>query len=92
MDDGNYEIINDNSGQCLTNDGIAGDQLRQWPCQNSIYQEWSTQLLSGGYFTYDIVSAASGLAVDVYGASHGAGAPIDTWYPNYGYNRQFLRA
>jgi len=27
-----YEIINQNSGQCLTTDGVAGDQVYQEPC------------------------------------------------------------
>ena len=37
-----YEIANQNSGQCLTTDGIAGHGVFQWPCAGSVTQIWST--------------------------------------------------
>jgi hypothetical protein len=88
LSDGNKQIINVNSGQCLTTDGVAGDGVYQYPCLGYTSQEWNTDfaIYSGGYF---IQSASSGLYLDVYGDSPNAGAIVDTWYYNAGANQQF---
>ena len=88
-----YEIVNQNSGQCLTTSGVAGAQLYQWPCSpNDPYQVWQTGL--GAYYDghgYGIRNPAFNLYVDVYGDSPWPGAAIDAWYGNNGDN-QFFRS
>jgi hypothetical protein len=63
-----FELINRNSGKCVTTDGVAGDQLFQWDCSGSANQLWDTSLTPNGY-GYWIRSVFSGLFVDVAGAS-----------------------
>ncbi len=87
--DGNQEIINANSGQCLTTDGVAGDGVYQFPCVGALSQEWSTDLHIADGNVYPIRSASSGLYLDVYGGSSSEGAVIDTWYWNGGANQYF---
>ena len=86
-----YEIVNQNSGQCLTTNGVPGSQLYQWPCSaNNPYQVWTTDL--GAYYDFHghaIRNPAFGLYVDVNGNSPWPGAAIDTWYWNGGYNQLF---
>ena len=95
MPDGTSEVVNVNSGQCMTTDGIAGDPVEQQPCIGALNQEWYTNgfATGGGTFafasSYAFQSAYSGLYLDVYGASHWAGAIIDTWYFNGGSNQFF---
>ncbi len=89
---GNYEIVNQNSGQCLTTDGVAGDQLYQYYCVGAAGQFWKTGLSgdpSDFFAGSSIQNPGSGLAVDVYGDSPWPGAGIDAWYPNGGYNQSF---
>jgi hypothetical protein len=94
MYNGTAEIVNVNSGQCITTDGIAGDPVEQQPCIGAENQEWWTNFSPGGWFytggEYAIQSYYSGLFLDVYGASPWAGAVIDTWYFNNGDNQLFL--
>lgn len=91
--DGIYIIQNQNSGQCLTTDGIAGDQVYQEPCNYSEYQEWYTNLPTD--YDYSVASSdpiknvASGLYLDVNGDSPWPGASIDTWYYNGNSNQYF---
>ena len=92
-----YLIVNQNSGQCLTSDGVAGDQVYQWPCVGSPYQEWTRS----SYDVSDPVAGnpgaladawqnlASGLVLDVYGDSPWPSAAVDTWYWNGGANQIF---
>ncbi len=89
---GNYEIVNQNSGQCLTTDEVAGDQLFQYYCQSAPNQLWKTGLTNDPqdfFIGKSIYNQASGLDVDVYGNSPWPGAAIDAWYPNGGYNQSF---
>jgi len=65
MPDGSQEIINNNSGQCLTTDGVAGDPVYQYPCNGYINQEWFTNFWVGTPYAYAIKNAWSGLFLDV---------------------------
>jgi Ricin-type beta-trefoil lectin domain-like len=85
-----YEIINQNSNQCLTTDGVAGDQLYQLPCSGSQEQQWKTNLPAEGAFKdYSIQNVYSGLYVDVSGDSPWPGSAIDAWYGNGQPNQMF---
>lgn len=85
-----YEIINGNSNQCLTTDGVAGDQLYQLPCTGSQEQQWATSLSLTASGTQAIRNVYSGLYVDVSGDSPWPGAAIDTWTYNGGDNQFFF--
>jgi hypothetical protein len=85
-----YEIVNVNSGMCLTTDGIAGDQVYQLSCAGSQIQQWTTGLNPGNAgYGYTIKSVYSGLYLDVSGNSAWPGASIDTWPYNGGSNQFF---
>ena len=88
-----FIIVNQNSGQCLTTSGVAGDQVYQEPCgvvSNPYDQVWYTGLRPDTWpNAYDIQSVGSGLYLDVYGDSPWPGAWIDTWYWNGGKNQYF---
>jgi hypothetical protein len=84
-----YEIINVNSGMCLTTDGVAGDQLYQLQCSGSQIQQWVTGINPGSATASTIRNVYSGLYVDVSGNSSWPGAAIDTWYYNGGANQFF---
>jgi Ricin-type beta-trefoil lectin domain-like len=86
---GNYEIINQNSGQCLFADGIVGDWIYQEPCNGSAAELWSTSLTPGSAYVYTIANPASGLYMDVNGASGSEGTNIIQWTYNGGYNQYF---
>lgn len=102
VDGGNvYEIINQNSSQCLTTNGVAGDQLYQSPCrfqarghQVDAEQAWVTKLdPNEPGLPYSIQSYASlGLCVDVNGGSPFAGAAIDAYSCNGQGNQAFYPA
>lgn len=85
-------IVNVNSGMCVTTDGIAGDGLFQEPCSpvgQGWYnnQQWVADAEYGGPTLF--LNPSSNLVMDVYGYSFGAGATIDAWYPNYAPNQYF---
>jgi hypothetical protein len=84
-------IRNQNSGMCLTTDGVAGDQLYQKPCLRRLarYQRWHVYLAAFAANTVTFYNPAFGLAVDVYENSTQAGAPIDAW-PLNGQMNQFF--
>jgi hypothetical protein len=87
-----YEIINVNSGLCLTTDGVAGDQVYQLSCSGSQIQQWRTSLTPGSAgVAYTIRNVYSGLYLDVNGDSPWPGASIDTW-PYTGGSNQFFGA
>ena len=77
--DGTHEIVNVNSNQCLTTDGVAGHGLYQWPCYGGDGQKWSADLAPSIYYTHSIKNPASGLRVDIYGDNRYAGAVVDAW-------------
>ncbi|MFB9238731.1 RICIN domain-containing protein [Plantactinospora siamensis] len=84
---GYYEIVNQNSGQCLTTDGVAGDQTYQFLCTGADTQLWYTDLAPNNGVGYSVGSKASRLYLEVYGAAGWQGAAIDTWYWNGGSNQ-----
>jgi hypothetical protein len=54
-------------------------------------QDWSSGIGTGLWCqSWSIQNVESGLYVDVYGASLGAGATIDAWYGNGDWNQSFL--
>jgi hypothetical protein len=84
-----YRFRNSNSGLCLTTDGVPGHALTQQTCSSdNPRQAWLPSYVwwAAGYTLYN---AATGLNMDVAGASYGAGAEIDAWYPNNQLNQVF---
>ena len=101
-DSGYAEIVNRNSGQCLSVSGDSynpGTPLVQWPCTGDYSQQW---FIGGGTYpgwseegwNAGIGNRLTGLYADVYGASPWAGDEIDQWYWNGGWNQywQFTQA
>jgi Ricin-type beta-trefoil lectin domain-like len=89
--DGTETIVNQNSGKCLTTDGVAGHQLYQFTCVGSPLQKWQSNM-----YTLDkpnnvstIRNPSTGLNVDVNGASQWAGAAIIGWYRSNADNQYF---
>jgi hypothetical protein len=82
-----YLLRNENSGQCLSTDGVAGDTLFQEACNPGIETEWFTRGNSGSdnYF----YNRYTGLYLDVSGYNYAAGANMDLWYWNGGDNQWF---
>jgi hypothetical protein len=80
-------VRNQNSGQCLTTDLRAGDQLYQYPCLTSggypvQTQEWIARRVNAdgvSYYSTQLTNPASGLVVDVGGYSLSPGAAIIGW-------------
>lgn len=89
--DGGEQIVNQNSGMCLTTDGLAGHWLYQWPCDSSnSHQEWRGQLqrtILGS--VKGLSNAYSGLWLDVDGGSPWPGAHLITWYDNGSDHQRF---
>jgi hypothetical protein len=92
-DSGYAEIVNRNSGQCLSVYGNSAGPapLVQYPCFGGANQQW---LFSGGTSnlggsTGTLQSRSSKLMADVAGESATAGAWIDQWYAN-GHNNQLF--
>ena len=80
---------NINSGLCIATDGVAGDPLEQEPCSSSnVYEQWVSAYVWWA-FGYTLYNPASGLDMDVQGASYWGGAEIDGWYPNNQLNQVF---
>jgi hypothetical protein len=75
------EIVNQNSGQCLTTDGTPGHWLYQWPCSAhpGWQQLWKSSLSQGPFATWAGVQSADGQYLDVEGNSGQAGAHLITW-------------
>ncbi len=89
---GHYQVVNRQSGLCLTSDGVAGDTLYQDYCRDgATLQLWDTNLVPGNLLSYTIRNTGSGLYMDVRGGSGWQGADIITWYFNNGDN-QFYSA
>jgi hypothetical protein len=86
------QIINENSGMCVTTDGVAGDQLFQEPCSPAgegwyNNQQWYNNSNYLGPSVFE--NPESGLVMDVYGYSFSPGGAIDAWYPNSDLNQYF---
>jgi hypothetical protein len=84
-----HRFQNINSGLCMTTDGVAGHALTQQTCSSTnSRQAWIPSYVwwAAGYTLYN---PATGLNMDVAGASYGAGAEIDAWYPNNQLNQVF---
>ena len=97
-DSGYAEIVNRNSGQCLSIYGNSAGPapLVQYPCFGGANQQWyytgGTANLGGT--TGKLWSRSTGLVADVAGESASRGAWIDVWYST-GHNNQsftFTRA
>jgi hypothetical protein len=88
------QIINENSGMCITTDGVAGDGLFQLPCQNAGNQQWEAETWTAwwnpGKTMVTFLNPWSGLVMDIYDDSYSPGATVDAWYPNGGLNQSFL--
>ena len=90
LPDGNSQIINVKSGQCLTTDMVAGHGLYQFPCVSAPGQEWNIHgLTTNDFIGRAISNPASGLVVDIYRYSRAAGATVDGWYSNGADNQRF---
>ena len=84
-----HRFKNQGSGKCLTTDGVPGDVVYQQDCSpTNRYQAWQASYIwwAAGYQLYN---TATGLVLDVQGASYDRGAEIDVWYPNGGLNQVF---
>ena len=88
---GSYEIVNRNSGQCLTVTSPAeGTSVVQYPCTDITTQFWRLSTgtpQQGPRFT--IQNVYSGYFLDVAGASPNFGTGIDQWQSNGGINQKF---
>ena len=82
-----YLIRNENSGLCLSTDGVAGDRMTQEPCNPQLLPEWFDIVSSGT--DNQFYNRQTGLYMDVSGFSYAAGANIDLWYSNGGDNQWF---
>jgi len=92
-DSGYAEIVNRNSGQCLSIYGNSAGPapLVQYPCFGGANQQWyytgGTSNLGGT--TGKLWSRSNGLVADVAGESASPGAWIDVWYST-GHNNQYF--
>jgi Ricin-type beta-trefoil lectin domain-like len=101
QDPNTFEIINQNSKQCLTTDGKQHDQVYQAPCEGTTHaaQVWKTGLnadTNGSDGFYTIQSVLSGLYLEVQAPNvlkeppfGNGGEVIDTWPANGGSNQQW---
>lgn len=91
------ELVNRNSGQCLSvynGSTNAGTGLVQYNCNGGYNQWW--YIGSGVYpgqsvngWTTSMENGGSGLFADVYGASGSEGAGLDQWYWNGAWNQSW---
>ncbi len=74
-------IRNQNSGMCLNTDGVAGDQLFQWPCIAAQYTQLFVEEVHqyGNLICDKFVNQFNGDLLDVYGDSYSWGGAIDLW-------------
>jgi hypothetical protein len=95
-DSGYAELVNRNSGQCLSvygNSASAGTRLVQYPCSGTPNQQWYLGVYQGNSNilgqTKVLTSRSSGLVADVSGASTSNNATIEQWYPNGNWNQNW---
>jgi hypothetical protein len=81
------ELINDNSGLCLTAVPTEGGQLQQVTCSSSTLLEWKLSTEGSGY--YITSEGEFPWVVDVSGGSTSSGGVIDNWVPNGGTNQEW---
>jgi hypothetical protein len=89
-----YELINDNSHQCMTSDDVAGDAVFQYPCVGSANQLWVSNIVAGETTARSYHALSSGLYLDVPHGLAAYGVSLDVWYWNgndnqFFYSRQF---
>ncbi|BDI33610.1 hypothetical protein CCAX7_56610 [Capsulimonas corticalis] len=80
LDGHSYQIVNQNSGECLDVPGgtnVHGTQLQQWPQNGASAQRWVFHDLGTGFWT--ITNIGNGLALDDYNWSTTPGAAVDQW-------------
>ncbi|QNK82884.1 RICIN domain-containing protein [Nakamurella sp. PAMC28650] len=93
-DSGYAELVNRNSGQCLSVDGgsgSAGAGLVQQPCTGDPVQQWYLNVYQGNSDimgqTKILANRGTGLVADVAGKSTTDGGTIDQWYENDDWNQ-----
>ena len=87
---GNYRIVNRNSGKCLIplNGSTANaTDIVQYTIRNYNYEVWNVTEISSG--VYNIIHVTSGKYADIYGASKNAGAHNIIWPSNGGNNQKW---
>jgi hypothetical protein len=88
----NYEILDANSGLCLTTNGNPGDPVEQQRCLGNPNQLWYTSLnpSSGSQIIYSDYYGSDGyLVLESQGAYPQLGDVVDTWGVNEGSNQLF---
>lgn len=93
-DSGYAELVNRNSGQCLTDPNYATGptNLVQEPCTGDSTQQWYLGVYPGQSLngrTLVPTNRYSGLVVDVTGASFWPGAAVEQYYANGGSNQNW---
>jgi hypothetical protein len=93
-DSGYAELVNRNSGQCLTDPNYATGptNLVQDPCTGESIQQWYLGVYPGQSLTGQTrvpTNRYSGLAIDVTGASFWPGAVVEQYTPNGGSNQNW---
>ncbi|WP_432830077.1 RICIN domain-containing protein [Dactylosporangium sp. CA-092794] len=86
-----YEVVNRNSGQCLSDFGnslSAGSPLVQYPCFGGTDQLWYFGYIALNT-TYVVTNGRSGYVMDVQSAYAWPGGAMDQWPYNGGRNQQF---
>jgi Ricin-type beta-trefoil lectin domain len=87
--DGTETIVNQNSGKCLTTDGVAGHEIYQFTCVGSPLRKWQGTLRQQFDGKTDLVNRASRLALDISGGNHWAGGKLIGWPQNDQDNQKF---
>lgn len=94
--DGGYaEIINRDSGQCLSASyGGDGGQVVQNPCGGWTSQQWYLGVSPGHsldpHTGHNVINRWNGLYLDVYNQSISDGAAIDTYHSTGNWNQWFI--
>ncbi len=83
-----YLLRNENSGQCMSTDGRAGDSVFQEACNPALLTERFWHYGSPGT-NNSFQNRYTGLYLDVSGGGYGAGTNIDLWYYNNHGNQTF---
>jgi hypothetical protein len=80
------QLINANSGLCLTGITTEGGQLQQVTCSSSTLQNWEFSTEGSGFY---ISNENLPWVVDVSGQSTSNGGVVDNWVPNGGTNQEW---